>query len=93
MKSIEDKDTIIDKPIVASAYIGNHLSLHMTSTTVEVRGRKIIRTKLNSGRTVVKKEQTTFIATKKDIKDKDGKTPADLTNNNQIKLMLSKQEN
>lgn len=27
---------------------------------------------------------------KKDIKDKDGKIPADLTNNNQIKLMLSK---
>ena len=68
MKSIDDKETTIESPIVATAYIGNHLSLHVTSTIAEVNGRKMIRIIETSGRTVVKKEQMTLIATKNDIK-------------------------
>jgi hypothetical protein len=68
VKSIEDNETTIDRPIVATAYIGNHLSLHITSTRADVSGRKIIRIMLRRGKTVVKKEQITFIATKNAIK-------------------------
>ena len=68
MKSIDDNETTIERPIVATAYIGNQRSLHMTSTNAEVKGKKIIRITLRSGKTVVKKEQMKFIATKNDIK-------------------------
>jgi len=61
--------TTRDKPIVANAYIGNHLSLQLTSTTAEVSGRKMIKMILTTGTMVVKKEQMTFMATKKLIKD------------------------
>lgn len=69
VKSIDCKVTTKDRPIVAKAYIGNHLSLQLTSTTAEVRGRKIIKTTLITGTMVVKKEHMTLMATKKLIKD------------------------
>ena len=40
----------------------------MTSTTAEVKGKKIISTILKIGKTVDKNEQITFMATKNDIK-------------------------
>ena len=68
VKSIDDKDTTTDNPIVAKAYIGNHLSLHITSTIAEVSGKKIIKMIETNGIMVVRKEHKTFIATKNDIK-------------------------
>ena len=69
MKSIEDKLTTIDNPIVEKAYIGNQRSLQLTSTTADVKGRKITNITLRRGKTTVKNEQMTLMATKNDIKD------------------------
>ena len=68
MKSIDDKETTIESPIVATAYIGNHLSLQVTSTNADVSGKKIIRMIETRGIIVVKKAQTTFMATMNAIK-------------------------
>ena len=68
MKSIDDKVTTIESPIVAKAYIGNHLSLMLTSTNAEVSGRKMMNPTPITGKATVKNEAKTFIATKNDEK-------------------------